>query len=395
MDGAEHGARGGGVRARALARRRIAGALALVLALGLSGCKKEVLHGLDEIEANRVIVVLSKHGIHADKEPDVADKEPRYKIVTDEADAVRASEILLELGLPRKPEKGLAEVYATPSMIPTDMEEKARNLLALQGELASTLETVDGVVDARVHLVLPDLSVFGAKAETNGGQASVLVKYEVSERGGATGLTEEEQLEKYRGMLISLQGDLRQVREALREELPAINKRMMGAINTVDLYLDKHREDREARSALAALKLLKESTKTMRDRLAFLAALPKIKDLDATLARIQEVELESLPFASAAIRALVAGAVAGLNADDVSVEFTRVVRAEPSVPLATGYATGVDRDRFLIVAAAAGVMTIAFLAALLWVRRLKKRLKEAQAERAPANLRASASTQGG
>ena len=69
--------------------------------------------------------------------------------------------------------------------------------------------------------------------------------------------------------------------------------------------------------------------------------------------------------------------------------------AGASVPLATGYATGVDRDRFLIVAAAAGVMTIAFLAALLWVRRLKKRLKEAQAERAPANLRASASTQGG
>ncbi|RME72068.1 MAG: hypothetical protein D6776_09415, partial [Planctomycetota bacterium] len=252
--------------------------VALVCVLGIAGCKKDVLHGLDEVEANRVIVVLAKHGITADKEPDTAgDEGPRYKIVTDEKDAVRASEILLELGLPRKKKKGLADVYATPSMIPTDMEEKARNLLALQGELASTLEAIDGVVDARVHLVLPELGLLGDRGPERGGQASVLVKHEVVKRPGGE-LSEREQLEKYRGMLISLQGDLREVRKALREELPAINKQQIGAINAIDVYLDKHRDDREARSALAALASLKQLTTRMRDRLAYLAALPKIKD---------------------------------------------------------------------------------------------------------------------
>jgi type III secretion system YscJ/HrcJ family lipoprotein len=355
--------------------------------LGVSGCKKEVLHRLDEIEANRVIVVLAKQGIQADKEPDVSDKEPRYKILTDEEHAVRASEILLELDLPRKKERGLADVYATPSMIPTDMEEKARNLLALQGELASTLEQIEGVVDARVHLVLPEMGLLGGGVESaRGGQASVLVKHEVVKRRGGTELSEQEQLEKYRGMLISMQGDLREVREALNEELPDTNKRDLGAINTIDLYLDKHRDDRDARNAMAALNMLKESSTSTRDRLAYLSALPKVKDLDETLARIKEIEIQALPFASAGIRALVAGAISGLTPDDVSVQFARVVREEQSGVVASGYATGIDKTRFFAVAGAAGLMTLMFLGALLWARGLRKKLKAAEAARPKAGM---------
>src|SRR4029079_8098004 len=92
-----------------------------------------------------------------------------------QADAVRALELLRAAGLPRGQRTGFAEVYGQPSLVPTATEERARYVEALSGEIERTLETVDGVVSARVHLVLEESDPLDGKSRVPA-QAAVLLK---------------------------------------------------------------------------------------------------------------------------------------------------------------------------------------------------------------------------
>ena len=70
-------------------------------------------------------------------------------------DASRAQRLLSERELPRPRPPGFGEVFGKGSLVPTPTEEHALYLHALAGELARSLEAIDGVVGARVHLGLP------------------------------------------------------------------------------------------------------------------------------------------------------------------------------------------------------------------------------------------------
>jgi len=61
-------------------------------------------------------------------------------------------------------------------------------LMALSGELSRTLKTVQGVVDARVQIVLPENSPLLDKSQWSPTTASVLIRY----RGGSLPLSEDE-----------------------------------------------------------------------------------------------------------------------------------------------------------------------------------------------------------
>src|SRR5439155_17175819 len=101
---------------------------------------------------------------------------------------VLAWRILEENGLPPTKVKGLEDVFASSGMIPTASEEKARLLVGLSGEITRTIKTVAGVVNARVHVVLPENSPLVDKSQWSPPTASVLVKYQ----GAQLPLKEEE-----------------------------------------------------------------------------------------------------------------------------------------------------------------------------------------------------------
>lgn len=128
---------------------------AIVVVLGLAGCsREELLHGLAEPQANEVVVALDESGIPASKErEDGADAG--WMVSVGRADAGRAQRILAERSLPRARPAGFAEVFSKGSMVPTPTEEHALYLHALGGELARSVEAIDGVLEARVHLGLP------------------------------------------------------------------------------------------------------------------------------------------------------------------------------------------------------------------------------------------------
>jgi type III secretion protein J len=149
--------------------------LAALAALALAGCaREELLHGLDERQANEVLVALDERGLRAWKAREDGAEE-RWRVEVEGGDAARAQRVLAERELPRARPPGLAEVFGKGSMVPTPTEEHALLLQALSGELARSVEALDGVVAARVHVGLrqPDPLRPGDRGAP---RASVLVK---------------------------------------------------------------------------------------------------------------------------------------------------------------------------------------------------------------------------
>ena len=128
-------------------------ALCLVLVLAvllLSGCKAEICQGRSGNQANTRLSVLLRHGISAEK---VAAKSD-FSIAVEEKQIVQALEILRENSLPREDFQSLGQVFAAQGMISSTTEEQARLAYALSQELSDTFSRIDGVLTARVHVVL-------------------------------------------------------------------------------------------------------------------------------------------------------------------------------------------------------------------------------------------------
>lgn len=152
---------------------RIAPSLAL-LAL-LAACGDEVLlHRLDEPQANQVLVALGDAGLPARKER-VGSDDGTFTVAVRPSEAAAARSILSARDLPRARSPGFSELFGSPGLVPTPLEEHARYLHALSGELARTLEALDGVVGARVHLAMPVPDPLRPEARRTP-RASVLLK---------------------------------------------------------------------------------------------------------------------------------------------------------------------------------------------------------------------------
>ena len=125
----------------------------LLAALG-SGCEAQIQHGLDEKQANEIQAALSGRGIESSKVGE-GGRKPSWAVAVPSRRASEAVQVLADLGLPRTRAEGLRETYGKGGLVPSASEERALYMGALSGELSQTLESYEGVLSARVHLVLP------------------------------------------------------------------------------------------------------------------------------------------------------------------------------------------------------------------------------------------------
>ena len=134
----------------------VAVALAAML---LAGCDKEAtLHsGLGERQANLVMAALLDAGITCRKTPG---EEGTWNVLCSEAKFAQAVNLLERQGLPREPRQGIGEVFKKPGMRSSPSEERIRFMDALAQDIARTISMIEGVVDARVHVVLPENDPF-------------------------------------------------------------------------------------------------------------------------------------------------------------------------------------------------------------------------------------------
>jgi type III secretion protein J len=155
----------------ALLRRGVL--LALCAALAGCGGSVELVAQISEAQANEVLAALMPRGIAAEK---VAGKEGLVSVQVPQDKVAQAIEILQSEGLPHAQHASMGEVFKKDGLISSPLEERARLVYALSQELAATISKIDGVVDAEVHVVLPERGGFGEQG--NPSSAAVFIKYE-------------------------------------------------------------------------------------------------------------------------------------------------------------------------------------------------------------------------
>ncbi|MFE8150526.1 type III secretion inner membrane ring lipoprotein SctJ [Brenneria goodwinii] len=149
-------------------------ALFLLLSLLLMGCGDpiELNRGLSENDANEVIAALGRYQIAAEKRVD----KTGVTLIIDAKNMERAVNILNAAGLPRQSRTNLGEVFQKSGVISTPLEERARYIYALSQEVEATLTQIDGVLVARVHVVLPERIAPGEPVQP--ASAAVFIKYQ-------------------------------------------------------------------------------------------------------------------------------------------------------------------------------------------------------------------------
>lgn len=146
-------------------------ALPLCLALALAGCKEELYTNLTEREANDIVAALVNEGIPANK---TAGGEGST-VNVDSARFGEAMTILNKKGLPSKDYVTIDDLFPSDGMIKTPMEERARMTYALSEEISRTIAEIDGVLSARVHVVLPEADMLGRDIKPS--SASIFIRY--------------------------------------------------------------------------------------------------------------------------------------------------------------------------------------------------------------------------
>jgi type III secretion protein J len=127
-------------------------ALLALLALPLlAGCQAELYSGLAEDEANRMLVLLLAQDFDAAK---VNQGKAGFALTVDKSQRTTALELLTANGYPRATHASMGRVFSGQGMISTPVEEQARMSYALSQELSETFSRIDGVLTARVHVVL-------------------------------------------------------------------------------------------------------------------------------------------------------------------------------------------------------------------------------------------------
>jgi type III secretion protein J len=162
------------IEVRAAGRRAVGALLPLIaIVVLLSGCEQKVELQLvpDARRASEIAAALSSHGIVVARKPE----KSGVMLSVESADFPRAMRALREAGLLRSARPGVDEALGKRGIAPTQLEERARHIHAIERELESTLMEIDGVIAARVSVVPPERPAPGAALAS--ASASVFVKH--------------------------------------------------------------------------------------------------------------------------------------------------------------------------------------------------------------------------
>lgn len=144
--------------------------LALVLALG--GCKVELYTGISQKEGNEMLALLRSEGVSRQAGGQGWHRAPAgggigYRRGGGGAQAQ---------GYPRENFSTLKDVFPKDGLISSPIEERARLNYAKAQEISHTLSEIDGVLVARVHVVLPE-ERDGLGRKSSPASASVFIKH--------------------------------------------------------------------------------------------------------------------------------------------------------------------------------------------------------------------------
>jgi type III secretion protein J len=148
-------------------------ALLVFLAAVLVGCNRVDLYtNLDEQDANEIQAILLRQGIDCDK---TKGKDQIWGVQVDKNQLAAAVEILKGYGYPKNKFADMGEIFKKEGLVSSPQEDRIRFIYALSEGVAETISLIDGVVSARVHIVLPENDPLSEYFQPS--SASVFIKY--------------------------------------------------------------------------------------------------------------------------------------------------------------------------------------------------------------------------
>lgn len=146
----------------------------LTFILLLCGCDEMVVlfNALDEQQANPIMALLQDNHLSCQKS---AGEENTWKLMVKQRDFAKAVELCQQHGLPQQIYHGVGDVFKKTGMVSSPTEERIRFMDALAQDLSRTISEIDGVISARVHIVLPNNDPFAKNALPS--SAAVAIRY--------------------------------------------------------------------------------------------------------------------------------------------------------------------------------------------------------------------------
>ncbi|WP_280156090.1 type III secretion inner membrane ring lipoprotein SctJ [Piscinibacter sp. XHJ-5] len=142
------------------------------LALVLAGCSSQELYSqLSERQANEMVALLRNAGLSAEKQT----HEGHFSVLTSSRDFSAAVRTLSAQGYPREQFDSMGKIFKREGFVSSPLEERARLVHALSQEISNTVAQIDGVVMARVHLVVPERNPLSDKLQP--AAAAVFIKH--------------------------------------------------------------------------------------------------------------------------------------------------------------------------------------------------------------------------
>ncbi|MET3581334.1 type III secretion protein J [Mesorhizobium robiniae] len=143
--------------------------------LFLQACSVELYTGLSQQQANEIVATLVRNGISAERTPE---KDGKMKVTVGEGNFAEAMALLNDHGLPKQEFATLGDVFKRDGLVSSPVEERAAMIFGLSQELSRTISDIDGVLTARVHLVLPENDPLRQKLVPS--SASVFIRHQAA-----------------------------------------------------------------------------------------------------------------------------------------------------------------------------------------------------------------------
>ncbi len=146
--------------------------------------QKMIINGLEERDANEIVVFLSSKGIDAYKiqakseGPGGGGGPTLFDIAVDSRISTDAMSILNANGLPRRRPQKLLDLFSAGGLVPSEMQEKIRFQSGLAEQIAGTIRKIDGILDADIQLSFPEEDPLNPQNKKGAVTASVFIKHQ-------------------------------------------------------------------------------------------------------------------------------------------------------------------------------------------------------------------------
>jgi type III secretion protein J len=154
----------------------------------LTGCENAnvIISGIEEREANLIVVFLESKGVKAQKLKSAAaaggmggqETTQKFDIAVEEHQTIEAMSILNRNGLPRKQGTNLLDLFAKQGLMTSDKEETIRYQAGLAQQITNTILMIDGVIDASLQLSFPPEETGIGETQKEPITAAIYVKHQ-------------------------------------------------------------------------------------------------------------------------------------------------------------------------------------------------------------------------